>query len=63
MSRLQFVLDFWKEDAGQDLIEYTLIIALFVFILFGLVGLLSPSINGMWANGNARLASANTSAS
>jgi len=59
----RFLRDFCADDSGQDMIEYTIILAVFVFLLFGLAGFLVPSISGMWNNGNARLAAANTSAS
>ena len=60
---LHYLHQLWVEERGQDLIEYSLVIAFMVFVLFGLVGLLSPYINGMWMNGNSRLTDANTTAS
>ena len=60
MPALRILREFWVEDAGQDLTEYTLVIVFMVFILFGLTGLLSPYINGMWQTGNSQLSAANT---
>ncbi len=48
----------WKEEAGQDLVEYSLLLA---FVALGSVGLLSgakTSINGIWTHINTSLTSA-----
>jgi Flp pilus assembly pilin Flp len=54
---------FWLDDAGQDLVEYTIIIAVFVMLLFTLTGLLSPSIANIWHTGNSHLVAADSAAS
>ncbi len=54
---------FWKEEEGQDLVEYSLLLA---FIALAAVGLLSgtrTTISGLWSNINSTLASASTTAS
>ncbi len=54
---------FWKEEEGQDLVEYSLLQA---FIALAAVGLLSgtrSTISGLWSNINNTLASASTTAS
>jgi Flp pilus assembly pilin Flp len=54
---------FWKEEEGQDLVEYSLLLA---FIALAAVGLLSgtrSTISGLWSNINNTLASASTTAS
>ena len=63
MAVLRFLSQFWAGDDGQDLVEYTIIIAVFVLLLFSFAGYLSPYISAMWTSGNNQLASANTSAS
>jgi Flp pilus assembly pilin Flp len=63
MRLMRFLCRFWAEDGGQDLVEYSLIIAIFVFLMLSLVGMLSPYIDAMWTAGNSQLASANSSAS
>ncbi len=48
----------WKEEDGQDLVEYSLLLA---FIALGSIGLLSgtkTSINGIWTHINTSLTSA-----
>ena len=53
----------WNEESGQDLIEYTLLmafVALASAVLFIGAG---SSVKGIWGAANTRLAAANTSAS
>lgn len=57
------LLKFWKEEEGQDLVEYSLLLA---FIALAAVGLLSgtrTTISGLWSTINSTLASASTVAS
>ncbi len=59
----QLMQRFWKEEEGQDLVEYSLLLA---FIALAAVGLLSgtrSTISGLWSNINNTLASASTTAS
>jgi Flp pilus assembly pilin Flp len=59
----QMMQRFWKEEEGQDLVEYSLLLA---FIALAAVGLLSgtrSTISGLWSNINNTLASASTTAS
>ena len=54
---------FWKEEEGQDLVEYSLLLA---FIALAAVGLLSgtrTTISGLWSQINTTLASASSTAS
>ena len=55
--------NFWKDDLGQDLIEYTLLMA-FVALASGALFLgAGKSIKTIWTTANAQLANAATSAS
>ncbi len=57
------LLKFWQEEEGQDLVEYSLLLA---FIALAAVGLLSgtrTTIQGLWTTINSTLASASSSAS
>jgi Flp pilus assembly pilin Flp len=59
----QMMQRFWKEEEGQDLVEYSLLLA---FIALAAVGLLSgtrSTISGLWNNINSTLASASSTAS
>jgi pilus assembly protein Flp/PilA len=50
MSVFMIVKSWFAEEEGQDLIEYALIIA--VFVLVAVVGLsaLGPLVQGMWSD-------------
>jgi len=57
------LLKFWQEEEGQDLVEYSLLLA---FIALAAVGLLSgtrTTIQGLWTTINSTLASASSTAS
>jgi Flp pilus assembly pilin Flp len=60
---MTFVKNFWKEEAGQDLIEYSLLLAF--MCLFGVASyqLISTDLGTIWTNaktatGDAATASA-----
>lgn len=57
------LLRFWKEEEGQDLVEYSLLLA---FIALAAVGLLSgtrTTISGLWTTISNTLVSASSAAS
>jgi Flp pilus assembly pilin Flp len=54
---------FLKDEQGQDLIEYTLLIAFVCLATSALFVSSGGSLSGIWATGNSRLAAANASAS
>lgn len=54
----------WNQEDGQDIIEYTLLVAFVTFaaaalFIFGAGG----HLKGIWSSGNSQLAAANSSAS
>ena len=57
---LTFFKNFWNEEEGQDLIEYTLLMAFVALasaaLFLGAVG----SIQGIWTTSNGQLSTANT---
>ena len=57
----QLLWTLWRQDEGQDLIEYTLLLAFIVFITAGFVGFGGDSIKGIVSKGNSQLAAANES--
>jgi Flp pilus assembly pilin Flp len=58
-----FITKFVRDEQGQDLIEYTLLIA-FVCLASAAVFIgAGGNINGIWTGANARLAAGNTLAS
>jgi Flp pilus assembly pilin Flp len=53
----------WNDDQGQDLIEYTLLMA-FVALASAAIFLgAGGNISGIWTSSNSQLTTANTSAS
>ena len=47
------------QDTGQDLIEYTLLLAFIVFITAGVVSIGGASIQGITSKSNAQISAAN----
>ena len=60
---MTFLRNFWQEDQGQDLIEYTLLMAFVALASAALFIGAGGSIKGIWTTTNAQLAAANTAAS
>jgi len=54
---------FWREEQGQDLIEYTLLVAFVCLATAALFVNSGGSLSGIWISANSQLAAGNTSAS
>jgi Flp pilus assembly pilin Flp len=54
---------FWHDDQGQDLIEYTLLMAFVALASAALFVGAGGSIAGIWSTTNSQLAAANSNAS
>jgi Flp pilus assembly pilin Flp len=54
---------FWKHEQGQDLIEYTLLLAFVALASAALFIGAGGSVQGIWSTTNSQLVAANTSAS
>ena len=50
----------WKDEQGQDLIEYTLLLAFVALASAAVFVSAGGNINGIWSSANTQLASANT---
>ena len=59
----QMLNQFWIEEEGQDLIEYSLLITFIAIACFALIGAGRPAVNGIWQASNSHLTVANTTAS
>jgi Flp pilus assembly pilin Flp len=53
----------WKDDQGQDLIEYTLLMAFVALASAALFIGAGGSVQGIWSTTNSQLVAANSSAS
>jgi Flp pilus assembly pilin Flp len=63
MNKLETIRNFWNDEQGQDLIEYTLLMAFVALASAALFIGAGGSISGIWTTSNTQLAAANTSAS
>jgi Flp pilus assembly pilin Flp len=54
---------FWHDEQGQDLIEYTLLVAFVCLATAALFVNSGGSLSGIWISANSQLTVANTSAS
>jgi Flp pilus assembly pilin Flp len=59
----QFVNRFMVEEQGQDLVEYTLLLAFVALASAALFINAGQSISGIWSQANTRLVNANAAAS
>jgi Flp pilus assembly pilin Flp len=55
-----YLLNFWREEEGQDLIEYSLLITFIAIACAAMLGAGRPAINGVWQASNNQLAQANS---
>jgi len=60
---IQFLEDFLSEDDGQDLIEYSLLMAFVALASASLFLRAGKSITGIWSTTNSQLVVANSNAS
>jgi Flp pilus assembly pilin Flp len=56
----QRLYQFWREEDGQDLIEYSLLITFIAIACLAFVGANRPAVSGIWSTSNSQLAAANT---
>ena len=57
-----YLVNFWREDDGQDLIEYSLLITFIAIACAAIVGAGRPAVNAIWQSGNNHLQQANGTA-
>jgi Flp pilus assembly pilin Flp len=55
----QWLWTLWCQDDGQDVIEYTLLLAAILFLTIGLVAFGGQSIKGIVNRSNSQLSAAN----
>jgi Flp pilus assembly pilin Flp len=60
---MTFLRGFWNDEQGQDLIEYTLLMAFVALASAALFLGAGGSIKGIWVTTNNQLSQANTMAS
>jgi Flp pilus assembly pilin Flp len=63
VTEVKALRNFWNDDQGQDLIEYTLLMAFVALASAALFLGAGGSIQGIWSTTNSQLVAANSSAS
>ena len=59
---MTFLKNFLKDEQGQDLVEYTLVLAFVALAIGALYTTMSSDVLGVWTKASTRLAAANTAA-
>ena len=59
----EYLFNFLREESGQDLIEYSLLITFIAIACAAMLGAGRPAVNSIWQTGNSHLTKANTAAS
>jgi Flp pilus assembly pilin Flp len=59
MREMKAIQNFWSDEQGQDLIEYTLLMAFVALASAALFLGAGGSISGIWSTSNSQLAAAN----
>lgn len=54
---------FWQDEQGQDLVEYSLLLAFVALCAVGILSSMQTATSGLWSTANVDLASAQTAAS
>jgi Flp pilus assembly pilin Flp len=57
------LLKFWKEEDGQDLVEYSLLLAFIALAAVALLTTVKGTLSTLWGTINTQLSNANTAAS
>jgi len=60
---MSFMRKFWQDESGQDLIEYTLLMAFVALASASIFISAGNSVQGIWGAASTQLTSANASAS
>jgi Flp pilus assembly pilin Flp len=55
-----YLNNFWQEEEGQDLIEYSLLITFIAIACAAIIGAGRPAVNNIWIGTNNQLTQANT---
>lgn len=57
-----FCTAFWKEEDGQDLVEYSLLLAFIALATIGVLTTVQGSLKTLWGTVNTQLGTANKDA-
>lgn len=51
---------FWRAEEGQDLVEYTLLLAFLTLVATGIFISVGNNVSAIWTKANSRIQQANT---
>lgn len=51
----KYLTRFWRDDSGQDLVEYALLLSILAVAAVATLGTLATSITTVWTNTNTQL--------
>jgi Flp pilus assembly pilin Flp len=54
--------DFWQDESGQDMVEYSLLLAFIALASIGLLSGMKPALSTLYSTINKGLTSANSAA-
>jgi len=57
-SMLQKLDQFWCDEGGQDLLEYSMLLTFFAIATLALASASSSTLSNIWTNGNSLLTTA-----
>ena len=60
---MKHISQFWQDESGQDLIEYSLLITFIAIACLALIASGRPATNAIWSTANTELVAADTAAS
>ena len=60
---MSFMQKFWQDESGQDLIEYTLLLAFVALASASLFVSAGSSVSAIWGSASTQLSTASTEAS
>ena len=58
MALVNYFRSFAKDESGQDLLEYALLVALIALVAFGAIQLAGSSVNSIFSNIASKLSAA-----
>jgi len=59
---MEFALHFRRDESGQDLLEYSLLVTFIAIACMALIASSRPAANAIWISANSQLVAANSAA-
>ncbi|MDP3001372.1 MAG: Flp family type IVb pilin [Bryobacterales bacterium] len=59
---MNWIMKLWRDEQGQDLVEYTLLLAFVALVSAGLLTTIGQSVSGIWTSADTTVKAASTAA-